>query len=882
MKIYDASLITLDGRMDEPVWQELTEYGNFRRLGREGGAPSNEQTSFKILRCEDRIIFGVKCLEPFGMESARACKNCFSPYSTHSIQIFLSPDGTTFNYYLFCCAMDGRRDNLYYEESGNIMPDPYNPEWDFAVYEGEDYWSLEISIPLKALYMTSNDRWSDKWLINVARDWLMSPEGGTLYSTWSPLYTTFHDTKRFTALEGFPPRPLEDDVRMTSVKVDVKDEIAERYNGTLSLIARVAVAGEFIFTTSCSEPVRVNLKAGNNEIIVPCVLKELGRQEIAISLTRVGRGEEYKRYYSVFVEYIPIVLKFTLPEFRTNFYPGQDYSKVVGKVISSKDVTLKLEGPGIETQIVKPDADGNFIFETPNFEYGEAILTATGGDYEMQKKIRRLAPIDRTMTWISGGNLVINGRPTLRRNFYGHGKGGVFFNRRYDEVNTHETHICRQTRDRLEPRFLIPASELTENGEAKQDIMPSDEMFRLMDEMIERSRDYDFTHYYLSDEPDCRLLSPVYFRHLYEHIAEKDPYHVVLICTHECGKYLDCADWFEVDPYLVPFNAEDGNRYYVRPMNTLGDYAEELSKLNRPDKCVGVIPGCFATKELSLSLDYPDFDEYLCSVWAIMIRGCKSIWPYAYHYANDREALWAGSLYLFSTFEALEDLMLFAKRTVLVRTPEYEATRYDYNGQSMFVLINLTENPITVTLDGVDGQWYNFRHSSMITDNTFNLGRFEVVVGTSHVLDEGLPTYQEVTAIVDQKEYERTHTGSLLFERFGDIAVTVSGDPEEAYRLFDGTRTNLAMSLDGDRFCELDISKLKVTFNKVAVHGYGLQNIKLMFRNGGELTDALITDVQYEEFSATIQLADAVCPECVRIEFDKEEKLVELYEIEVF
>ena len=134
MKIYDAKLITLDGRMDEPIWQEVPEYGDFKRIGCEGGNPSEEQTVFKILPCEDRIIFGVKCLEPVSMEGAIACKNAKTAFATNSVQIFLSPDGTTFNYYLFCCAMDGRKENLYYEEAGNIQPDPFNPEWEFAVY----------------------------------------------------------------------------------------------------------------------------------------------------------------------------------------------------------------------------------------------------------------------------------------------------------------------------------------------------------------------------------------------------------------------------------------------------------------------------------------------------------------------------------------------------------------------------------------------------------------------------------------------------------------------------------------------------------------------------------------------------------------------------
>ncbi len=171
----------------------------------------------------------------------------------------------------------------------------------------------------------------------------------------------------------------------------------------------------------------------------------------------------------------------------------------------------------------------------------------------------------------------------------------------------------------------------------------------------------------------------------------------------------------------------------------------------------------------------------------------------------------------------------------------------------------------------------------MITGNTFNLGRFEVVVGTSHVRDEGLPTYQEVVAYVNQKEYERTHTGSLLLERTADIDVKISSSyRQDLHRLFDGVYDNLAVRLYDTKFCEFDISKLNISFNKVVVRGYGLQSTKLMFRNGGELTDAVITDVQHEEFSISMQLADTVSPDAIRLEFAKEEKLVELYEIEVF
>ena len=88
--------------------------------------------------------------------------------------------------------------------------------------------------------------------------------------------------------------------------------------------------------------------------------------------------------------------------------------------------------------------------------------------------------------------------------------------------------------------------------------------------------------------------------------------------------------------------------------------------------------------------------------------------PYAYHDVNDRASLYEGTRYIFATFEALEEMILFADRKPLVKTPDYEAARYDYNGKSMFVLVNLTDKPQQVTVEGIDGTWLEFRHNNSL------------------------------------------------------------------------------------------------------------------------------------------------------------------------
>lgn len=101
--------------------------------------------------------------------------------------------------------------------------------------------------------------------------------------------------------------------------------------------------------------------------------------------------------------------------------------------------------------------------------------------------------------------------------------------------------------------------------------------------------------------------------------------------------------------------------------------------------------------------------------------------------------------------------------------------------------------PKTVTLDGISGTWHHFRHNETIATNIFNLKPLEVIVGTSHVKDADLPTYQETDAQINKLEYEGTHTGSLLFEHLREI----SDNNAVCRKLFDGVRDNLVWTRVG-------------------------------------------------------------------------------------
>ena len=885
-KIFRDNCIVLDGRIDEAVWNEVPEGTGFTTRKVVGGELVKDQTFVKILPCENRVYFGIKCMDS-DMEFVKSFSSA-NIYAGNSLEIFFSPTNSISEFYNLAMTIDGLTQVIYFVESGNNKV-VYQPDWKQAVYMGEDYWSAEIEIPYSALYHTSNELWSDNWLVNVIRNQPVREKVDTGYtqkqvyvcSTWSKIDRSFLEAENYQHMTGMPVRALRNDLKYSSVSLELADKTEHGYTGTVSVSITSPVSDTFVFSTNLSDPVTVTLQPGANTVCAPCFVKNLKRYNLSMEFKRVDDGEVFKYYSPITAEFEPIRIEFTLPEYRTNFYPGQDASKIVGKVYAAKPVTLTLVDGGMAAQTVIPDKDGNFAFETPDFKEGtEAILTAATDSWEIKKTMRHLAPTGHTMAWISGGRLVVDGKPVLRRNMFAIGyKGGEAFRRKYEADNLNETELLKNFRY-TQPRWLVSGAN-GKDGEATQDRMPSEEMLRKMDELIEANKDKDYVFNYAYDEPEYNNASLIYASHFYEALADKDPYHPILYATHNPDRYLPFCDWTETDPYLAVRVNEETGRTYVQPINTLHKFIDPVVQMNRPDKCMGFILTCFAYKAAAPEADYPTFDEFNCHTWVAINHGCKTIWSYAYHDLNDRPRLYEGTRYVYGSLGALEDPILYGDFKPLLCNDDIDAYVYEYGDDTVFVAANMSNQPQTITLDGISGTWYHFRHNRTLTGNTFDLKPFEVLIGTRKQKDKNLPTYQQTKVLIDRLEAERENNKSLLFERERDVLVTAPQENWTKYKLFDGVRDNLGCELIGkDLFVELNLTRVKPTFSKIVVSGWHLEDAQIKVRVGDELTTVEPAKVENEEFSATFTLKEAVCPDALRFEFPQER--VELYEIEIF
>ena len=879
----------IDGRLDESCWKSAEWHSDLQFMKNyvDDGTPRKD-TAFAVTCDEAALYLAVKCAEP-DMAGLRARPD--TGLWSECVEFYLSPGKTTFEYYQFAIG-PATKDVFaqFYSEGGNIRPDPYRPVWKQAISFGEKEWTAEIAIPLSALYMTRNKDWKETWLFNFIRTTKTGKKPSVDY-TWSPLRMKNNELENFRTLGGFPMRAKEEDVVVRAVNAEIERRDGDGLKGVLKVDIQVGTEGEYEVACSSGASRTVMLKAGDNRLELPCVYGQNGRSWTHFKVTKKGFARGCERDYPVRIDFHPIRVKLTCPAYRNNFYPGQSTDIVAGEVAVSggKTAELVLEGPGFPRRTATVGGTGAFRFDTRGFSHGDAWLTVTVGKDVEKVRIRNLPPSGHRMTWIENGCLVVDGKPVFRRTLDAEGwhQGKANFERFQRERES----FCMTENFQQRSIEAMRAISGIEQREGVYDRQPSDEVFRKMDEAIAAAKDKDFGCWFLIDEPECRNISPVWLKAQYDYLAEKDPYHVISTDSRGGKLYMDCIDVVQTHPYVAPVNCEDGvRRYGVQPCD-IGSYLDAFEVAGRPDKCIGLVPQSFAYRWYSTRNDYPTLEEFLCTSWAGVIRGARSIRPYACHDMGDRAYVWEGTRYLLSSIAALEDYLLFARRTTLEKSKVFETTLYELKGERMVVAVNFTKDAVRAKLPGVTGKFREFRGPRTFAFGAGDLALkpFEVVVATTDVRDAGLESFAAMAKRAAEGEAERLSHDSQIMERHDEVVLT-SNFGETAggklYKLIDGSRDMFACASvwRADPFVEMEFPRKVPTFERIRVYGFGLDNMQVEVRRAGEWMKLTPKSVRTEKYLRELEFGETVRAVALRFTFPskpQERNEVELYEIEL-
>jgi len=153
---------TLDGKLDDAVWNAAPRAGRFVVSGRGSPLPDNRQTSFRCLYDDHNLYLALRCragrklaADPARrpVDDLRACAVFGKP---QSFALMLDPKHTHFGNYQFELDYQGNRADGRYDVADGGPPGGlgYDSGWKTAVRVGDAGWTAEIAIPFESLKTT--------------------------------------------------------------------------------------------------------------------------------------------------------------------------------------------------------------------------------------------------------------------------------------------------------------------------------------------------------------------------------------------------------------------------------------------------------------------------------------------------------------------------------------------------------------------------------------------------------------------------------------------------------------------------------------------------------------------------------------------------------
>jgi len=196
-----SASITLDGRLDEPVWREAPVL-KLTQQSPKPGAPTPYETEVRIVVTKDRLYFGFVCKDPDPSRIAvHTMRRDDTMLGDDKVSILLDPYGDHRTGYFFQFNAAGARADGLVSGPQSASLD-WDGIWDARTARTADGWSAEVVVPSRTL---SFARGLDAWGLNVER--YIPRERLTLRWSSPTLDSFLYDLSRAGQLTGM--RELE-------------------------------------------------------------------------------------------------------------------------------------------------------------------------------------------------------------------------------------------------------------------------------------------------------------------------------------------------------------------------------------------------------------------------------------------------------------------------------------------------------------------------------------------------------------------------------------------------------------------------------------------------------------------------------------------------
>ena len=663
--------ITVDGRLDEPAWQKAPLHTGFEMpLGQANRKPIPEdaQTSFRVLCDDGSLYFGIRCNEPrpADLVSEAARQHDAAMWSDDDVEIFLDPVGDRTEYYQLTINSEGTQADLYYIEGGNTNKAAWSSVWPAAVLKGPDFWSVEVALPFALFSNRPSRMWADKWVFSMSRSRSVSPG---YYSQFCPA-NRYLDIKNWGTLEGLKPDKalfnliadsplfrLEPAATGYAVfaSLVVENRGDEAFDGALSM--EILAPG----ARSAKVPLKLAPNAKARVAIPGAGVSEQGKWPVVFRAERAGGPTALVTRFDNWLTYTPLAIRLTQPGYRNCIYATQKVDTIKGVLTAGMPLEqiqgliarVTLSSALVAPRIWEKPIDAlRLTFELPaqDLPEGRHTLRAEllkpvanpkpGADRyslvaEKEIVLRKLPPAPAVETRVDDqGNLIVDGNPVFIRGWY----GSMFYvgsTAAFPQAQLpHSTNFMMGASDyetsNLGLYTLVGVTREIDEAKAKLDRPIDDALKARLRAAIAGARaNRRVIGYYISDEPECRGLSPYFLRSLYEFMAEEDPYRFCKIVSRAPVEYMDACDVMCPHPYMSPQLFEDGTRTFGSPVRAIHNNITDACAANDGSKAIWSMPQTFSYG--GLRGQHPTFRESRWFVYTSLACGAKGMVPFIFN-----------------------------------------------------------------------------------------------------------------------------------------------------------------------------------------------------------------------------------------------------------
>jgi hypothetical protein len=169
VRLEGDTMMQLDHRLDESVWQRVQLNGGFLQRDPREGEPSTEDTEFRVLYDRDKLYIGVLCYdsEPDKILATER-RHDARMQSDDTVAILLDTFHDHRNFFLFQTNPLGTRHAVLITDEGRDQNAGWDPEWEVAAHIIPGVgWSALFAIPFKSLRVPGTE--AQVWGLDVER-----------------------------------------------------------------------------------------------------------------------------------------------------------------------------------------------------------------------------------------------------------------------------------------------------------------------------------------------------------------------------------------------------------------------------------------------------------------------------------------------------------------------------------------------------------------------------------------------------------------------------------------------------------------------------------------------------------------------------------------